>query len=95
MTSATYERTGIVPKRDWLVMLATATCAVLALAVASYLLYLRVDAGTLFSVPTGTTGAEPTINAGLLQTTVNAINLKQTNADALDQASSTPADPSL
>lgn len=90
-----YKRTGISPKQDWITMLAVTAVVCLTIGVVSFVVYSKVEAGTLYTVPADSVLVQTAINSPMLKKTVDTLNLKAKKASMLLTSSTTPADPSL
>ena len=93
-----YERTGISPKHDWLIMLLLTALISGIFAIGALYLYIQVDAGTLFPVPTDSNVPQKSIDAELLKKTIHTFDQKEANISTTStttEAQSIPRDPSL
>ena len=95
MQPVSYARQGIRPGHDWLTLLAVALAFSCVVAGSAYYVYRQIDAGTLYTIPENAIGKQTTINTAALKKVIETLDAKDTTRRALEQSTSTPADPSL
>ena len=95
MRPVSYARFGIRPARDWKIVLIVTQCVVIILAGYAYYIYVQINSGTLFPVVENGAKKEITIDAVLLQKTVDAINTRAAASADLGQHAASSTDPLL
>jgi hypothetical protein len=94
-TKASFDRSGISPKKDWRVMLVSTFLALVICAGISLYLYIQINSGALFFTLTDNTEIEVKIDKVLLEKTINDINIRKTTLGDVIQNKSIPSDPSI
>lgn len=90
-----YEVSGIMPSRDWFIILISSQVIILILAVASVFFYYKVDRGEIFKVEDLTAEGETKINMTVLDALIKEINTKEQNTTIVRQRGEIPSDPSI
>lgn len=95
LTKSNYEKKGLSPTRDWLVMLTFSQFLVIVLMILCYYFYTQIDAGKLFKVEKSNKENEIKINDVLLKKTVGDINQREKDNSYLSNRGAIPTDPSF
>ncbi len=95
LTKASYARQGIYPMSDWRHVFITSVSIVFILAIFAFYFYTEIDQGQIFTVPSDDASSQTGINKDLMKKTVDAVNGREVQLNALDQNAVTVPDPSL
>ncbi len=90
-----YKKSGINPKKDWLLLLSGFAVSFVVVAVCAVFVYIKINSSTLFSVPIDNTNQQIRIDSALLSQVVNDIHARETKVNDLNQSLQIPPDPSL
>lgn len=93
--SEDYRYHGINPTRDWIIILISSQVIVTCLALVAIFLYIKIDAGNIFTVESKISENEAKINMNLLQKVVADINQREQDMILIKQNSNIPNDPSV
>ena len=94
-TKSLYEKKGIKPYKDWIIMLTSTQVIIIVFALLAYYFYIQIDKGNLFVVDKTTSENEIKINRVLLQKTVDDINFREQTTIETKESKSIPTDPSI
>lgn len=92
---ATYEREGVMPKRDWQIILFVFTLSLIFMAGIAGYFYMQVSSGRIFGVTVQEGLNEIKINKTLLNKTIGDINERKKSFDVIKQGGEAPMDPSM
>lgn len=90
-----FERKGIRPKKHWMIIVFSTLFITLVLIGVSSYFYIKVDNGTLFSVPEREEISEIKVNNTLLDKIVNDFDKRERNLAEIRSDKTAPPNPSL
>lgn len=90
-----YIRSGIEPGRDWIITLVSFAVLCLCMGAAAVYLYIKVNHGTLFTVPDNGTESALSIDANLLDKVIKHMDLQSSSIDNFRANAKSISDPSL
>ncbi len=90
-----YEKEGIKPKRDWMIVVFVMLFITLILIGISTYFYINVDNGTLFNVPDREEISEIKVNNKLLEKIVGEYDERQKSLEEISGGKTFPGNPAL
>jgi hypothetical protein len=90
-----FERKGIRPKKHWMIIVFSTSFVTLVLIGISSYFYIKVENGTLFSVPEREEISEIKVNNILLDKIVNDFDKREKNLSEIRAGKTIPPNPSL
>ncbi|HRH27082.1 MAG TPA: hypothetical protein PLZ99_02905 [Parcubacteria group bacterium] len=90
-----FERRGIKPKKHWMIIIFSMFILTLVLIAISSYFYIKVENGTLFSVPEREEISEIKVNNNLLDKIVEDFDNRERNLSEIKAGKAIPNNPSL